>query len=309
MKRRVLVTGATGAMGSYLCPVLRDAAECEVLGTRSLLSDRNYEVKGVDYEAVDLAQDTLGIDRIVRLFQPKWVFHLASRANVLSSFRSPASIALNNVACTLHVLDAVRRFAPRARFIHCSSSEVYGAITHDECPVDESAPLRPVSPYAGSKVAQEALVTSFGRSYKLDYVITRAFGYVNPRRPDLVLTSFAEQIKRTAVVCHGNLDSIRTFLDARDIAIAYWLAAVKCESGEAYNIGATKGMSVRSALDELEAVAGLKVKRILDPELLRPADVSYQIPRIGKFTSATGWSPEISFKESLRWLLDEVGKT
>lgn len=311
---RALVTGATGAMGSYLVPRLLVEGYA-VLGiegwARPVWDER--KAAGAEYEGgIDLASRPL--DQIVRLWRPTDVFHLASRANVHASFDDPFTAIDNNIRCTLTVLEAMRLHAPKARLVHCSSSEVYGRLGADtlERGVSEEAPIAPVSPYAASKAAQEMLIASYVRSFGLNAVITRAFGYVNPRRTDLALTSFAMQLWDTGKVRHGNLDSVRTFCDARDIADAYLLAAQHGGSGEVYNIGSTAPVRIADALTMLAAVAKADPEapadflRIRDESLLRPADVTWQVPNVSKFVRLTHWAPKYSFDQSLQWLWKEV---
>ena len=138
---------------------------------------------------------------------------------------------------------------------------------------------------------------------------TRMFAYLNPRRGDLFATAFARQVARIELglqdeMVHGNLDSVRTLIDVRDAMRAYWVAAEKCRPGEAYNIGGTTVMKVGEFLDRLVAKAKVPIKRRVDPALLRPADVTLQIPDVSKFQNETGWKAEFTFEQSLDLLLD-----
>jgi len=116
-------------------------------------------------------------------------------------------------------------------------------------PIDEDTPMRPASPYAVSKAAQDMLGWSYFLSYGMRIIRTRMFTYLNPRRADLFATAFARQVARIerglqAELLHGNLDSVRTMLDVRDAMRAYWEALGHCEPGEAYNIGGATTMTV-----------------------------------------------------------------
>jgi len=137
---------------------------------------------------------------------------------------------------------------------------------------------------------------------------TRMFAYLNPRRTDLFATSFARQIARIEQglqkeLLHGNLDSIRTLIDVRDAMQAYWDAAVYCEYGEAYNIGGLTTISVGEFLEMLKGSSTVPISSRVDPQLLRPVDVTLQIPCTDKFTQLTGWKPQYDFKESVEYLL------
>ncbi len=169
--------------------------------------------------------------------------------------------------------------------------------------------MRPASPYAVSKVAQDLLGYTYFVAYKMRIIRTRMFAYLNPRRIDLFATSFARQVARIeaglqAELVHGNLDSVRTIVDVRDAMRAYWEALLHCKAGEAYNIGGTATMTVGEVLKRLIAMAKKPIPTRQDPALLRPADVTLQIPNIERFVAATGWKPEYSFDESLAHLYE-----
>ena len=135
------------------------------------------------------------------------------------------------------------------------------------------------------------------------------FAYFNPRRTDLFATSFARQVALIEVgkqkeLLHGNLDSVRTLIDVRDAMRSYWDAALYCELGEAYNIGGPKSIEVGEFLEVLKKLASCKIPSRVDPQLLRPADVTLQIPDISKFVQETGWQAKYSFQESVEHLLN-----
>ena len=139
------------------------------------------------------------------------------------------------------------------------------------------------------------------------------FSYTNARRNNLFQTSFASQIAKIEVgkaknLKHGNLESIRTFVDIDDAMEAYWLTAKKGKVGEIYNIGGNKIVSVKQFLKELIKLARCKIKCSVDKKLLRPQDVTLQIPDVRKFNKDTGWKPKVSFKDSVKKLLDECRK-
>ena len=144
---------------------------------------------------------------------------------------------------------------------------------------------------------------------KMKIIRTRMFAYFNPRRTDLFATSFTKQVAMIEkglqeTLYHGNLDSVRTMIDIRDAMSAYWIASKKCNYGEAYNIGGQTTIKVGEFLDELKKLAKCKIPSQVSPDLLRPADVTLQIPDTSKFTNQTDWKPEFSFKESVEHILN-----
>jgi GDP-4-dehydro-6-deoxy-D-mannose reductase len=175
----------------------------------------------------------------------------------------------------------------------------------------ETNPLRPLSPYAVSKVAQDLLGYQYFQSYGLPIVRTRGFNHTGPRRGEVFVTSsFAKQIaevekgKREPVIFVGNLDAQRDFNDVRDIVVAYWLSLEKGEPGEVYNIGSGVARTVREVLDILLSLSKVKVRVEVDPARLRPSDVPILLADSSKFVGRTGWKPRIPFEQTLRDLLD-----
>jgi nucleoside-diphosphate-sugar epimerase len=139
------------------------------------------------------------------------------------------------------------------------------------------------------------------------------FSYTNARRKNLFQTAFANQIieierKEKKILKHGNLNSVRTFIDIDDAMEAYWLTATRGKIREIYNIGGDKIISVKNFLKELCLVSKEKIICKVDKNLLRPTDVTLQITNSKKFRKHTGWKPKIKFNESVIKLLKECKK-
>jgi len=238
--------------------------------------------------------------------KPNWIFHLAAHAFVPSSFESPAETLRTNVIGTANLLDAVRNTYPDTRIHVCSSSEVYGQSTPDEIPIKESNPFRPASPYAVSKVGEDMIAYQYWLSYGMDIIRTRMYTHTGPRRWDgYVVAAFAKQIAEIEIgirqnpMLVGNLDSVRTFADVRDTVRAYWMMMKKCPAGEVYNIGGDRTTTIGEMLEILKSFAECSIEHKVDPKLLRPSDVTLQIPDVSKFKTATGWEPEIPLEQTL----------
>jgi GDP-4-dehydro-6-deoxy-D-mannose reductase len=181
----------------------------------------------------------------------------------------------------------------------------------DELPIRETNPLRPLSPYAVSKVGQDLLGYQYWMSWKLDCVRTRGFNHEGPRRgPVFVSSDFAKQIadiekrRRPPVISVGNLEARRDFTDVRDMVRAYWLALEKCEPGEVYNICSGKAWTIRAVLDFLLSRTEAKIEVRMDPARLRPSDVPVLLGDNSKFVKTTGWQPTIPFERTLQDMLD-----
>jgi GDP-4-dehydro-6-deoxy-D-mannose reductase len=311
---RALITGISGSGGSYLAEyIAQNHPSVELHGFSrwhsTTTSDNLASVRDrVALHEVDLT-DFGSVYAALRCVQPDAIFHLASHANVRASFVTPNAVLANNILSTSTLFEAIRLAELDPVVQLCSTSEVYGQVDPKHVPITEDAPMRPVSPYAVSKTAQDLLGFSYFKSYGMRIVRTRMFAYLNPRRADLFATSFARQVAwierglQSEPLRHGNLESVRTMIDVRDAMRAYWEATLHCEPGEAYNIGGTTVIKVGAFLDLLIGLARTSIPTRCDAALLRPADVTLQIPSIDKFKAATGWQPRYSFEDSVADLL------
>lgn len=315
--RKALITGIGGSGGRYLAEhILENHPGVEVHGIARWHSSTQDRLQAIPGKAMVHEADLCDFGstlEVLRAVQPDAIFHLAAHANVRASFVTPQTVVANNVLGTTALLEAARFAVPQAWFQMCSTSEVYGMVGPDEVPIRETTTFRPASPYAVSKVAQDLMGYSYFVSYKMNIIRTRMFTYINPRRADLFATSFARQVARIEAglqdeLVHGNLDSVRTMIDVRDAMHAYWVALCLCKPGEAYNIGGTKTMKVGEFLDVLKGLATVRVPTRVDENLLRPSDVTLQIPDTSKFEAQTGWKPRYSFEESVKFLLDHWRK-
>ncbi len=311
---RALITGITGSGGSYLAEYIvhsHPAVEIHGIGrwhstsTADNLSAVHSRVTVHECDLMDFSSVLATLEKT----KPDAIFHLAAHANVRASFQTPLAVLTNNIIGTANLFEAVRAAKINPVFQLCSTSEVYGQVDPKDVPIREETPMRPSSPYAVSKVTQDLLGYTYFIAYRMPVIRTRMFAYLNPRRTDLFATSFARQVARIErglqkELVHGNLDSVRTLIDVRDAMRAYWDAAIYCTPGEAYNIGGKTTMTVGQFLDMLKSLAKTPVPSRVDPALLRPADVTLQIPSTEKFENATGWKPQYSFEESVGFLLD-----
>ena len=311
--QRILVTGVSGSGGSYLAEYLvHHQPQVEVHGLSRWHSTTSLDNLAAIHGKLTVHEcdlmDLSSVLTVMEKIKPDGIFHLAAHANVRASFITPNAVLANNILGTSNLFEAVRLTRLNPVIQLCSTSEVYGQVDPKHVPITEDCPMRPVSPYAVSKVAQDLLGFSYFVSYKMPIIRTRMFAYLNPRRTDLFATSFARQVAwieaglQTELV-HGNLDSVRTLIDVRDAMRAYWDALLYCEPGEAYNIGGITTMKVGEFLERLVAMAKVKIPTRCDPNLLRPADVTLQIPAVDKFLRLTGWMPQYSFDQSLADLI------
>jgi len=316
--KKCLITGATGSGGSYLVEhLLKKDKNIKIFalyrskGYLNLLK-KKYKNNNIYFIKIDL-KNFFQLKKITKDIRPDLVFHMASNADVRGSFDDPIDCTSNNNLITVNLLEAIRQIKINPVVVICSTSEVYGSVTKKDIPISENQKISPINPYAVSKTFQDLLSQVYFKSFGLRIIITRMFSYINSRRNNLFQTAFANQIAKIEIgklkkLKHGNLKSIRTFLDIDDAMEAYWLVARKGRIGEVYNIGGNKIISVKQFLKELIKLAKCKIKLSVDKNLLRPQDVTLQIPNYKKFSKHTGWIPKVTFKESVKRLLNECRK-
>lgn len=313
-----LITGIAGFVASHMADYLLEKGE-QVIGTYRWIEDLSRidhirdKITLVPMDLIDLASCINCIDN----HRPHYIYHLAAQSYVPDSFIYPAQTIMTNTIGTLNLLEAVRILKQKEGydpiFHECSSSEVYGQVEEDEVPIKETNPFRPQNPYAVGKVGADMIAYTYWRAYGIKTIRTRMFTHSGPRRTMASAeSSFAKQIAmiekglQEPVVKVGNLESIRTIADVRDAVKAYYLLVRKCQLGEVYNIGGNRTMKVGEVLDYLISLSPMKAKITIEvaPELLRPSDVTLQIPDISKFQKETGWAPEIPFEKTMEDLLN-----
>jgi GDP-4-dehydro-6-deoxy-D-mannose reductase len=264
----------------------------------------------VELKECDL-RDAAAVQGILAEVRPDFIFHLAAQSFVPASWRAPSETLTTNLLGQTNIFEAVRVLKLDPVIQIAGSSEEYGLVLPDEVPIKETNPLRPLSPYAVSKVAQDLLAYQYFRSYGLRSVRTRGFNHTGPRRGEVFVTSnFAKQIASIEaglakpMIRVGNLEARRDFTDVRDMVRGYWLAVTKATPGEVYNLASGRAVTIRELLDQLLALSDAEVEVQVDPERLRPSDVEILLGDYSKFKADTGWEPSIPLEQTLRDTLD-----
>ena len=310
---RVLITGITGFVGSHLAEWAL-AQNADVIGALRWRSNTEH----IEHlrDRLELIQSDLrelsSVRDLLERARPDYIVHLAAQSFVAASWQTPAETLLTNAISQMNLFEAIRQLGNRARFLVIGSSEEYGLVEPHELPIRETNPLRPLSPYAVSKVTQDLMGFQYFKSYGLDIVRARAFNHSGPRRGDAFATSnFAKQIAeieaglREPVVSAGDLKPTRDFSDVRDVVRGYWALLERGTAGEVYNLCSGTDWSIERVLQFLIAqstVGGIQVRT--DQARLRPSDVPVLRGCADKIEAAVGWRTSIPLERTLSDLLD-----
>ena len=307
---KVLVTGASGFVGSHLLPELLRAGHRPFATTfaREEIRERYPPTRWF----VLHVEEEDGWTRVLDAVRPDAVIHLAGLADVGRSWRRPLRYLQVNFLGTAHMFAALQRLNLRPRVVIIGSAEIYGRVPPDENPVTERRCPAPGSPYGTSKACQEILALQWGRAAGIEVIATRPFNHIGPGQgPGFVAADFAARIARIEagldppVLRVGNLEAVRDFTDVRDVVRAYRLLLERGEPGTAYNICTGTGRSIRSLVEDLLRRTDRDIEVRVDPELVRPLDLPVLIGSPDRLQRATGWTPRVAWSQTLSEILDD----
>jgi len=309
---RLLITGITGFVGSHMAEYAL-AQGAEIFGSarwRSRTENVDHLRERISLIECDL-RDVASVRRLIETAAPTHVIHLAAQSFVGTSWHMPGETLTTNINAQLNLLEVMRSLKLSPRFLAIGTSEEYGLVYPDELPIRETNPLRPLSPYAVSKVAQDMMGYQYFKSYGMPIIRTRAFNHEGPRRGEVFVTSnFAKQVAeieaglRAPIISVGDLKPTRDYSDVRDIVRGYWALLDRGEPGEVYNLCSGRPWAIQQVLDFLLAESRNKSISVeIDPARLRPSDVMVLDGDPSKIRNATGWAVEIPFEQTLRDLL------
>ena len=329
---RVLITGITGFVGSHMADyLLKNIPDIQIYGVRKWRSRYDnvlqlYDLPNVTFIEGDLT-DRSSLGRAIQMSKPDVVYHFAAQSFPESSFVTPTLTLTTNVIGTTNLMEELRVAKDNGVcdpiIISVSSSEVYGNPTEEEIPITETNPIRAANPYSISKVGHDLMSQYYHKAYGLKVIITRMFSHEGARRGKIfALSWFAYQIVQHEKkrdfgkegswykIYHGNLDSVRTYNHIDDAVYAYWLAIDNCEYGEVYNIGGDYTCTVGDALDMLISKSKKPdvFIKLVDPDRIRPTDITLQVPDSTKFREKTGWKPTKGLEEICDDLLNHWRK-
>lgn len=311
--KKILITGASGFVGNYLAQQLLRMGEADIHGT--YLTDESREMSPVKdtitFHKVDL-QDKNQTEKLIQEVMPDEIYHLAAMASVPNSFKDPIGAFHSNVDPELYIFESLRtNNLLTTKILITASAEEYGYITKEDLPVNERVSLRPSSPYAVTKIAQDFLGLQYFISYKMPIFRVRPFNHVGPGQgPGFVVADFAKQIamiekgKMEPHIKVGNMQAKRDFTDVRDMVKLYPLLLEKGEPGDVYNAGSGVSYTIQKVMDTLISLSNTSITVESDPTKFRPSDIPEIVADNTKVYRITGWKPEIPFEKTLKDTLD-----
>ena len=312
--KKILITGITGFVGSHMADFLLNLNKnYKIYGLKrwhlSKLNHINHILDKIELYDCDIT-DPIGTTNMLEDLKPNIIFHCAAESFVSPSWNHPHRYMSVNYNGTLNLLEALRRMNSKCFFHIPGSGEEYGEIYLNELPINEQTVLRPVNPYAVSKVAQDLIGYVYHKSYNLNVIRTRAFNHEGPRRENVFgIPWYAYQIARIEnnmqepVIKVGHIDDKRNFTHVLDMVKAYYLSIFHCKPGELYLIGNESKKSIftfRQALKKLIEMSTVKnISYKQDKKFIRPTNVPRLIGDMSKFKKVSDWEPKISFEQIL----------
>lgn len=307
--RKVLITGIAGFAGSHLAERLLGRYEVWGLHIDANLTNLSG-MKGLRLVECDMT-DYGKLAGVIGSLKPASVFHLAGQSLPSFSFDHPGETLKTNIFSTLNLFEAVVALSPSTVVLNIGSADEYGDVDRNSLPVSEKAELRPLNPYAVSKVTQDLLAFQYWKSKGLRAVRARPFNHIGPRQAEsFVASEFAKRIaeieagktaEKTLMV--GNLEAAKDFTDVRDVVAAYELLVEKGSPGEVYNICAGRAYSIRELAERLISLSTEEIEIVRDPSKKRPTD-TVAIYGDNSRISSLGWAPRHTLEETLKALLD-----
>jgi GDP-4-dehydro-6-deoxy-D-mannose reductase len=291
---RSLITGGRGFVGTWLAEYLREQGD---------------EVVAIDYE-VDVT-DPIALLEAVTAAAPDAIYHLAALTHVGDSWKDPLQVLQVNVIGTAALLAAARQCGTDPRVLVTSSAEVYGAVTDPSLmPLDELTPTAPLTPYAASKLAAEALIGQAFRGHGQEVIVVRPFNHIGPgQTPNFAVPALAKRIveadgRGDSSISVGNLAARRDFTDVRDVVKAYRMLIDSGTPGEVYNVCSGHDVAIEEIATTLLRLAGTSLEFKTDPALTRPVEVPVLRGDPTRLQHATGWKPEIPLDQTLADVLE-----
>lgn len=311
MPRRALITGITGQDGSYLAEFLLSkgySVHGLVRRSSSVSIERIYHLlEEINLIPGDLLDQT-SLATAIRQSQPDEIYNLAAQSFVATSWNQPELTGQFTALGVTRILEAIRTENPKIRFYQASSSEMFGSTPP---PQNEKTPFHPRSPYAVSKLYGHFATINYRESYGMYACSGILFNHESPRRGlEFVTRKVSNAVARIKLglqkkMSIGNLEAKRDWGFAGDYVRAMWMMLQQDEPRD-YVVATGISKSVRELVDTAFNVAGLDYQEyvVVDPALLRPAEVDYLCGDSSEARKTLGWAPEVGFGQLVEMMVE-----
>lgn len=292
---KALITGSKGFIGSHL------SAELEENGYEVIRCDL---AEGDGIVAMNIMDQAM-VQSVLEKYQPEVLINMAGQANVGLSWEKPQFTVELNTIGLINILEAVRVVKPEMRVIAVGSSDEYGSLKEIGINVTEDIPVKPITPYAISKQAQELFAQLYVNSFSMDICMVRLFNLGGAgQMKGYMIADFSSGVAdveagRSDHMYVGNLSSARDFTHVKDACRAVRLIAEKGHRGEIYNICTGVTYTAQEILDKLITMAKTNIEVFQDPSRMRPSDTPVVCGNHDKLTAHTGWQPELGLDQIL----------
>jgi GDP-4-dehydro-6-deoxy-D-mannose reductase len=311
--KKYLITGAAGFVAKHFLKELNNLETSISILALDFIDKpnfSNFNNLNIQYSKINLL-NIEWLNYLVSEFKPDYVIHLASYSSVANSWTHPVESFQNNTNIFLNLLESIKNSNIKCRILSVGSSEEYGNVKAEDCPLKETHSLNPISPYGVARVSQEMFSKIYCDGFGLDIIITRSFNHIGPGQKDnFVISSFVKQLVNIRKfnyideIYTGDLSIIRDFVDVRDVVKAYLLILNNGLKSEIYNVCSSRGFSLSSILDIIEEILKIKVTRKIDISKIRPNDNQIIIGDNSKLMNHTNWKIEIPFEQSIIDIID-----
>ena len=310
--KTILITGASGFVGTHLIEALSLSGEYDIYGTVFGQSPAFLDqfVPADHLSALNLL-DAAAVESFVNKVKPDYVVHLAALSSPAKSTGSPLETLTNNIGAQINLCEALIKLELKPTTLIIGSAEEYGLVDQNLVSINEKVPLNPGNPYAVSKIAQDYLGLQYFNSYGLPIIRIRPFNHTGERHtPTFVLPAFASQVAKIEqgqadrLRIEGDLEVTRDFTDVKDMVKAYILALTKCQPGEVYNIGSGRPVKIGDLLDLIVAKSTVPIRLEKDDSKQGASKVKSLVCDYQKFKSATGWEPAIPLDQTIDRVLN-----
>lgn len=297
---RVLIFGAGGFVGSYLCKEFLNNGY-KVSGTDK--GEGSALPSEVDFYKTDLMQAD-EVKKLIGQIQPDIIVNLAAISSVGASWNMPQTTMAINVIGALNIMEAARKSEQKPRILFVGSSEEY---VISENPLDENTQLNANNPYGISKVTQEQLAKLYREQYGLKIYYVRPFNNTGiGQRDTFVLPSFCKQVAeidksgKDGKIQVGNLKVKRDFSHVKDVVRAYRMIVESDNCNQIYNVGSGNAYSLEDMLTYIIGLSDQNIEIEVDQNRIRPTDqpvICCDRSLIGK---ELGWEPQYNVYDALR---------